>query len=430
MRVHLTQSGAITLFEPWVFNKLDVLVDPQPPERLDQAIARIGSRDGEAHVRLAPSVLRFLSSDAGSVEWDAKFDAMISYADSKGWLDTQGRVRAHLTCSEAVAPTSATPPITEHTTSHSAAVEPKLFRQLLGCFPTGVAVITTTATNGQPVGLTCNSFSSVSLEPPLVLFSLRKASSLASTFSESDGFAINILSQRQDALSGRFASSKIVDKFEGVAWRPGPSNMPIIDDCLASFECSVHAQHDAGDHLIFIGEVKHMHEGSADHALVFYKGAYRMLAESLRTLVLEGKLNSINVDEAYRTLYGALLRLACERASEADLDAVEAAVDDIERHRDDDPQVQRIESASRFFSTIAAAGHNEALMLMAQTMTAVMRERLTHVLPVRPRPDLFPIRRKVVACLRQRDPGGAADALDELIRNLREFAPSNEHSLA
>ncbi|UUZ62663.1 SDR family oxidoreductase [Polaromonas sp. P1-6] len=101
MRVHLTNAGAITLDEPSVFNRLDVLVDPQSPERLEQAIARIGSRDGADHVRLSPSVLRFLSSDAGSAEWDARFDAMISYAASNGWLDEQGRVRAHLTFGEA-----------------------------------------------------------------------------------------------------------------------------------------------------------------------------------------------------------------------------------------------------------------------------------------------------------------------------------------
>ena len=355
---------------------------------------------------------------------------MIGYANSKGWLDAEGRVRAHLTYGDAAAPGNAITPTAKDAPSHSATIEPKLFRQLLGCFPTGVAVITTTSKNGQPVGLTCNSFSSVSLEPPLVLFSLRKASSLVSTFTESDKFAINILSHRQDELSGRFASSKIVDKFEGVAWRQGPSNVPIIDDCLASFECSVYAQHDAGDHLIFIGEVKHMHEGSTDHALVFYKGAYRVLAESLRTLVTEGKLGSVDIDEAYRTLYGTLLRLACERGSEAELDAVKAAVDDIERHNVDDPLAKRIESSSRFFSAIATAGHNEALMLMAQTMTAVLRERMTHVIPVRPRPDLFPLRRKVVAGLKQRDPDGAAGAFNELIKNLREFAPVSERDPA
>jgi flavin reductase (DIM6/NTAB) family NADH-FMN oxidoreductase RutF len=313
-------------------------------------------------------------------------------------------------------------PLAERAAQAGAGIEPMQFRQLLGCFPTGVAVITTTTTDGRPAGLTCNSFSSVSLEPPLVLFSLRRASSLVPAFCESGAFAINILSQRQDALSGRFASSKIADKFEGVAWRSGPLGMPIIEDCLASFECRVHARHDAGDHYVFIGEVKHMAEGCADHALVFYKGTYMMLAESLRTQVVQGKLGSADLDEAYRTLYGTLLRLACERASEAELQAVESAVDAIEGLGPEDTLAQRIESASRFFSAIAAAGHNAALMLMAQTMTSVLRERMTHVIPVRSRPDLFPLRRKVALCLRQRDPDGASGALDELISKLRQSA--------
>ncbi len=309
-----------------------------------------------------------------------------------------------------------------HADMQPPAIDPKRLRQLLGCFPTGVAVITTNTASGQPMGLTCNSFSSVSLEPPLVLFSLRKASSLVTAFSDADAFAINILSQRQDALSGHFASSKIADKFEGVAWHPGTLGMPVIDDCLASFECSVHARHDAGDHYIFIGEVKHMGEGSADHALVFYKGAYMMLAQSLRALVMQGKPGTADIDEAYRTLYGTLLRLACERASDGDIDAVEAAASAVENHGPDDTLAQRIESASRFFSAIAAAGHNEALILMAQTMTTILRERMLHVMPVRARPDLYPLRRKLVDRLRARDPEGAEGTLDELITRLREHA--------
>lgn len=318
--------------------------------------------------------------------------------------------------------TDATCAVAVESTTHNSTIDPLLFRQLLGCFPTGVAVITTTAANGQPAGLTCNSFSSVSLEPPLVLFSLRKASSLVSTFAGAEAFAINILSQQQDALSGRFASSKIADKFEGVAWRKGPLGMPIIDDCLVSFECSVFARHEAGDHDIFIGEVKHMGQGCADQALVYYKGAYRMLAQSLRTLVVQGQLGSADLDEAYRTLYGTLLRLACERATEAELDAIELAADTIERHGPDDALALRIDSATRFFSAIAVAGHNEALTLMAQTMIAVLRERMTHVIPAGPRPDLFALRRKIVQGLRHRDPHGAASALDDLITQLREQA--------
>jgi hypothetical protein len=256
-----------------------------------------------------------------------------------------------------------------------------------------------------------------------VLFSLRKASRLLGTFREAEGFAINILSQRQDALSGRFASSKIEDKFEGVAWRSGPLGIPIIDESLASFECSVFACHDAGDHHVFIGEVKYMSGGPAEHqALVFYRGAYMQLAESLRELVVKGKLGDADIDEAYRTLYGTLLRLACERGSDTELDAIETAVAAIEQHAETAPLSERIESASRFFAAIAAAGHNEALMLMAQTMGNVLRERMTHVLPVRPRPDLFPLRRNIVQSLRRRDATGAAAALDELITQLRKAA--------
>lgn len=311
--------------------------------------------------------------------------------------------------------------------ARDATIEPKLFRQLLGCFPTGVAIITTRGNDGRPLGLTCNSFSSVSLEPPLVLFSLRKESSLRADFEAGSGFAINILSQRQDALSGRFASSRIADKFEGVAWHAGPLGMPIIEDCLAGFECSVFARHEAGDHLVFIGQVRHMSDGATDHALVFYKGAYMMLAESLRKLVIEGRLGQADIDESYRVLYGSLLRLACERASDAELDAIEAAIEGIERHALDATLGQRIESASAFFSAIAAAGHNEALLLMAQTMSGVLRERLTHVVPVRARPDLFPLRRDILHCLRRRDPDAAAAALGELIHRLRQGEQALAH---
>ena len=317
------------------------------------------------------------------------------------------------------AATLADAPVTQAAGAAADAIDPALFRQLLGCFPTGVAVITTRDADGRPAGLTCNSFSSVSLEPPLVLWSLRKASRLLDTFAASEGFAINILAQSQDALSGRFASSKIADKFEGVPWRAGRLGMPLIDDCLASFECRVHARHDAGDHVVYIGEVRHMGGGGADHALVFYKGAYMMLAESLRTLVVQGRLGQDDNDEAYRTLYGALLRLGCARASEVEIDAVDAAVDDIERLPADAPLAQRIATAAAFFTAIATAGHNQALMLMAQTMATLLRERMTHVLPVRARPDLFPLRRRVVHMLRQRDADGAEAALNDLITTLR-----------
>lgn len=111
--------------------------------------------------------------------------------------------------------------------------------------------------------------------------------------------------------------------------------------------------------------------------------------------------------------------MACDRASDAEVDAIEDAANEIERHQGANALPQRIEAMARFFSSIALAGHNEALRLMAQTMTAVLRERMMHVIPAHPRPDVFPLRRKVVHCLRRRDADGAVGALDELIKILR-----------
>ena len=298
-------------------------------------------------------------------------------------------------------------------------IDQSAFRQLLGCFPTGVAVITTRSPDGSPAGLTCNSFSSVSLEPPLVLFSLRTESRLVDTFRAAEGFAINILTQKQDGLSGRFASSKIENKFDGVAWHEGGLGLPVLPDCLASFECTTFSCHEAGDHLVFIGEVRHMTAGAQEQALVFYKGAYRELAESLRKIVVDGRLGQRDIDEAYRTLYGTLLRLGCVRATDAEIDEVEQAAAAMERQSEDAPLSERIQSTSRFFHAIAEAGHNEALLLMAQTMSGVLRERMQHVLTVRHRPDLFPLRSEVVRKLRSRDAEGAAAALDHMIDTLR-----------
>src|SRR5690606_19183855 len=104
-------------------------------------------------------------------------------------------------------------------------------------------------------------------------------------------------------------------------------------------------------------------------------------------LILEGQLGTEDIDEAYRTLYGTLLRLACERATPEEVDAVEAAALEIELHQHENSLSQRVEATARFFSAITLAGHNEAMRLMAQTMTNALRERMTHVLPATPRPD-------------------------------------------
>ena len=153
------------------------------------------------------------------------------------------------------------------------------FRRALGCFPTGVAIITTSDANGRPVGLTCNSFSSVSLDPPLVLWSLRKQSKLLPAFLDHPAFAVNLLTDDQSELSARFASGAIEDKFAGVPYTVADGGAPLLTDCLARFHCREFARHEAGDHVVFIGEVDHFDQGRGEGALVYYRGAYKMLAE-------------------------------------------------------------------------------------------------------------------------------------------------------
>ena len=96
MRVHLTEAGAITLVEPQVFSRFDILADVQSPQQLERAISRIGCRADERHIWVEPCILRFLSGCAGDSDWEKHFTGMLTYAKVKGWIDELGRVRAHL----------------------------------------------------------------------------------------------------------------------------------------------------------------------------------------------------------------------------------------------------------------------------------------------------------------------------------------------
>lgn len=158
--------------------------------------------------------------------------------------------------------------------AQTAEIDPREFRNALGSFATGVTIVTAVGEDGRRVGLTANSFSSVSLDPPLVLWSLaRKAPSL-SVFTDVSHFAINVLAEDQMALSNRFASP-IEDKFEGVDWRPGLGGAPLIEGCVARFECRNHMQHDGGDHVIFVGRVDRF-DYTKRAPLLFLTGGYRV----------------------------------------------------------------------------------------------------------------------------------------------------------
>lgn len=158
------------------------------------------------------------------------------------------------------------------------ALDGKALRRTLGQFATGVTVVTAAhPSTGEIVGMTANSFSSVSLDPPLVLWSIvREAKSLA-VFLDATHFAINILSEQQLDHSNRFARPG-TDKFADVAWRPGLGGAPVLEGTAAVFECARHAEHDGGDHIIMVGEVGRFARFDRP-GLVFAQGRYGVTAE-------------------------------------------------------------------------------------------------------------------------------------------------------
>ncbi len=152
-------------------------------------------------------------------------------------------------------------------------------RAALGRFATGVTIISCRASDGTPVGLTANSFNSLSLQPPLVLWSLRNESPNMEAFLAASHFAVNVLAENQIELSRLFASPA-ADKFDEGMWADGLGGAPVLAGCAAVFQCVQSSSQAAGDHVLFIGQVLQASE-SAVTPLVFQAGHYRMLGEIL-----------------------------------------------------------------------------------------------------------------------------------------------------
>jgi flavin reductase (DIM6/NTAB) family NADH-FMN oxidoreductase RutF len=154
----------------------------------------------------------------------------------------------------------------------AAELGPDELREALGRFVTGVTIVTCRDAQGQPVGLTANSFNALSLDPPLVLWSLRESSSTIDAFTAASHFAVNVLAAEQVDLSRRFARPSSA-KFDAGVGAP-----PLLAGCVAVFECRRRSHHAAGDHVLFIGEVERI-GGAAATPLVYHAGHYRTLSE-------------------------------------------------------------------------------------------------------------------------------------------------------
>jgi flavin reductase (DIM6/NTAB) family NADH-FMN oxidoreductase RutF len=156
---------------------------------------------------------------------------------------------------------------------HETEQDLRALRAALGQYATGVAVVTTRAPGGPHIGVTVNSFTSVSLNPPLVLFCLSTRSRLLTTFEHAGHFAVNVLSKDQQALSNRFAKPSAND-WDGIVYRLGETGCALLADAVGTLECARRAEYPGGDHVIIVGEVLRFEAMSATEPLLFYQGGY------------------------------------------------------------------------------------------------------------------------------------------------------------
>lgn len=160
----------------------------------------------------------------------------------------------------------------EYRTGH----DPRTLRDALGCFATGVTVVTCVDEEGNPGGITVNSFTSVSLEPPLLLVCLHKLAASAATLTEASHFAINVLHTGQQPASITF-STRVEDRFGATPWSCGEAGAPILKDSMGVFECERFAVYDGGDHHILVGQVVKASFDAGLDPLLYFRGRYRRL---------------------------------------------------------------------------------------------------------------------------------------------------------
>lgn len=152
----------------------------------------------------------------------------------------------------------------------------RTLRDAMGCFATGVTIVTAVAPDGTPVGLTANSFTSVSLDPPLLLVCIANNAGTAPVLRDGDWFGVNVLQTTQQQTSNRFAG-KGEDRYSATAWHLGEGGVPLLDGSLVSFECRRHAVHDGGDHFILVGDVVRARFEPRRDPLLYFRGKYRRL---------------------------------------------------------------------------------------------------------------------------------------------------------
>ncbi len=191
-------------------------------------------------------------------------------------------------------------------------IDQKAFRRALGNFATGVTIITTRASDGTNIGVTASSFNSLSMDPPLVLWSCIKDTPSCVVFESATHFAVNILASDQMEMSNRFARQQ-ADKFDGVEWDKGIGGVPIFPDCAGRFQCEAYDKLDGGDHWIFVGRVIAFDDFGRS-PLCFHQGSYSMVFSHPETFPDSGKSTLKDAGEGRMSNHAFFLMLRAVRA--------------------------------------------------------------------------------------------------------------------
>ena len=155
-------------------------------------------------------------------------------------------------------------------------IDPDAFRSVLGRFASGITIVTSRDGEGRDVGMTVSAFCSVSLHPPLVQACIDRAASMFGPLQHAEAFGVNVLAADQEALSRRFAAEDCMHRFDGIGYTRGENGVVLLDDALAHIECRMVARHDAGDHVMLVGEVERAAARDA-RPLLYYRGGYAQL---------------------------------------------------------------------------------------------------------------------------------------------------------
>lgn len=225
------------------------------------AVAGLGHVADDGAVLLDVDHLYRLVSSVVSDDIRSGWHAMLSYAERKGWTDSERRfVRAHI----------------QRVNANPGPVESTRFREVLGHFASGVTVVTGATADG-PTGFSCQSFSSLSLAPPMVLILPGRSSTSWPGIQDSGRFCVNILAADQESLARQFARSG-GDKFTGVQWSPGTLGGLRLAGACAWIECEINTVHEGGDHLVVLGDVRALDAANGVEPLLFHRGRFGRIA--------------------------------------------------------------------------------------------------------------------------------------------------------